>query len=686
MNNLINYLLITIWLFLVSFASASEISEKIDQLLEEDYKESSITPNDFITDSVFLRRAYTNVIGRIPTSDEALNFYKETNPEKRKLLIKQLIDSRGFSGKMFLFYSNLLRLKTNYEQHGIAFHHYIYNATLTNQPYDKFVKGLLEAEGHVAEQQGVSYYLRDRGMLLDNVSNTSQVFLGSQIGCAQCHDDPFSPTTQLDFYKMAAFNGGLDYQESAAVKNIVKNIMISEATKDGVDIDALKLKKKGGIYNSLKKYAQPVIPVFQYYRRNTLTDVSSKVLKLPHDYQYSDGKPNQIVQPHVVFGSMPPLDGSKSSRSVFAKWVTSPDNPMFAKVIANRLWDNVFGHPLANTLDNWNSRTKVSHEQVLNVLAEELVHNGFNIKKTMSDLYNTKLFQRKVSTKEVTQGEVFKFSGPLLRRMTAEEIYDSMLTLKFGNLDEKINPDLNKNWNSFVTNFSKVQKLSPKELLSLGKKVSAVVDARDKIQREILVNKNKIAKAKKAKDFQLESTLKKARTDLEKRKKEMYQSSTMMSSMSSMSSMNSMGTQHSESSEDLVKFSLGRNISISSKPTLRTYEQPQPFKPGSFIRTFGGTDGEVTNNFNKKASITQALAMLNGKELRYAIDSKAQIRNQLKEKASPKERLDLTFLSIYSRFPTEQEEEQFLPLAKQDDTLELLVKAMINSKQFLFIQ
>ena len=114
---------------------------------------------------------------------------------------------------MFNFWADLLRLKTNHEKYGLGWHVWIRDAVEKNTPYDEFVHAMISSDGLASENPAVGYYLRDRGMLLDNISNTAQVFLGTQIGCAQCHDHPFEDVTQRQYYEFAAFAGRHGIQE-----------------------------------------------------------------------------------------------------------------------------------------------------------------------------------------------------------------------------------------------------------------------------------------------------------------------------------------------------------------------------------------------------------------------------------------------------------------------------------------
>ncbi|MEO1858192.1 MAG: DUF1549 domain-containing protein, partial [Rubritalea sp.] len=157
---------------------------EIDYIIENANKVKGIEANPIIDEATFLRRAYIAVIGRIPTYLETKSFLDNRAPTKRTELIDLLVYSPGYDSQMFNFYANLLRLQTNREQHGLGWHLWLKKAVSDNKPYDKMVFDMLSATGHCTENPAVGYHLRDRGMLLDNISNTAKIFLGTQIGCA----------------------------------------------------------------------------------------------------------------------------------------------------------------------------------------------------------------------------------------------------------------------------------------------------------------------------------------------------------------------------------------------------------------------------------------------------------------------------------------------------------------------
>ncbi|MBT8045392.1 MAG: DUF1549 and DUF1553 domain-containing protein, partial [Verrucomicrobiae bacterium] len=355
-------------------------SNQIDQLVATYLQNKKIKANPIIDDATFVRRAYISISGRIPTADEARSFLQDSRSGKRRLLIDSLIQSKGYESRMFNFYADLLRLKTNHEKYGLGWHVWIRNAVEQNMPYDQFVHAMISSKGMANENPAVGYYLRDRGMLLDNISNTAQVFLGSQIGCAQCHDHPFDDVTQRQYYEFAAFAGGTEYKSQAA-NTMLRQMTLHTLKQSGTRLtDRRNPKKRNKNRNMARKLTRDYASLFRDFRRNAISDNPAQKLKLPHDYQYNDGKPGEVIAPKTFFGEPVSNINPEDRRRVFADWITSPKNPYFTKVIVNRLWAEVFGRGIVEPLDDWSETTTVSHPELIDYLCQVMIAIDYDVK------------------------------------------------------------------------------------------------------------------------------------------------------------------------------------------------------------------------------------------------------------------------------------------------------------------
>lgn len=267
-------------------AAVRESSARIDTLIDALHRRHSVAPNSPLPDSLFCRRVYLQLAGRIPKLEEVGEFVRSRDANKRSQLIDHLLSSHDYVSHMFNYWGNVLRLQdhpTNNNQIAQPYHEWIKKCLAENMPYDQWVYELLTARGRIWQNPAVGYAMRDSGMDLDFVDNTVQVFLGTQIGCAQCHDHPFDKWTQREFYQMASFSFGTQTRAPAGDKKKFPN---------GNPLARLReeMKKQDAGYNTNGTFSRVI--------NANLFDVwenPGRKLKLPHDYQYSNGKPNEVI-------------------------------------------------------------------------------------------------------------------------------------------------------------------------------------------------------------------------------------------------------------------------------------------------------------------------------------------------------------------------------------------------------
>jgi hypothetical protein len=151
-------------------------------------------------------------------------------------------------------------------------------------------------------------------------------------------------------------------------------------------------------------------------------------LRYPEDYVYENARAGAAVEPKVIFGEQPAPQGRESQREAFAKWLTSPDNALFTKVIANRLWKRAIGVGLVEPVDDFNDYTKAVHPELLDHLTKLMAKLDYDMRTFLEILYNTRTYQLAAEGTEVTAGN-YDFQAAPLRRMSAEQIWDSLVTL-----------------------------------------------------------------------------------------------------------------------------------------------------------------------------------------------------------------------------------------------------------------
>lgn len=396
-------------------------ASRLDDLIETQLGEQGVTPNQPSEDHVFLRRVYLDVAGRIPTLEEAQSFLDSKDPDKRIELIDQLLGSPDYVSNTYNFWADTLRLVERPQPNIVAdpFLAYVKDAIRTNKPYDQWVYEMLTAEGKIWDNPAVGYQLRDDGMPLPYIDNTVRVFLGTQIGCAQCHDHPFDQWSQYQFYQLAAFTTGtrtrIKRGDPGFEKTNPANDMINEARKH---------YDKGRVPGAFQRMI----------RANTysVSEVNA-TLRLPHDYAYSDAKPKDVVKPAVLWGEVPTKAKQASPRHQFAAWLTSPDNQQFSNTIVNRLWKRFLGVGMVEPIDDFRDENPCVNEAAMEYLGEELVRSGYDLKDLTRIILYSQTYQRAASDYDITSGEMYYFPGPVIRRMSAEQVWDSMLTLAVRN-------------------------------------------------------------------------------------------------------------------------------------------------------------------------------------------------------------------------------------------------------------
>ena len=642
-------------------------SNQIDQYIATYLQAQDLKANSLIDDATFVRRAYVNISGRIPTARETLTFIQDANRDKRRSLVDSLVESDGFNSRMFNFWADLLRLKTNLDKHGLGWHIWIRDAVNQNMPYDDFVNAMLSSQGMATDNPAVGYYLRDRNMLLDNVSNTAQVFLGTQIGCAQCHDHPFDDWTQKQYYELAAFTGNTVYKSDTA-NHLLRNLVKYSLEKDRTlaqQPERRGKKKFNQVKKEGKKYYKTYSFLFRDFRKVAISESPDKALRLPKDYQYNDGEPGDILVPKTLFGeSIPDNIPLEQRRQAFADWVTSEQNPLFTKVIVNRLWAEVFGRGIVDPLDDWSDTTRISHPELLDYLCTVMHALDYDTKQFMRILYHTRLFEGKVSAAEAKWGGAYDVRGPILRRMSAEEVYDSFLTLEFGNRDNNKNEAFAYRWNNYVQSVDKLFSMSMPDLIQLSEDTKTMEKNSDAAKAEATLLRTQ------ARQAEAEGNTDRANELIKKARQKILASKKMQQEGNSMMAANIMQKQ----------------MRTKSRSFMRASEQGSPSKPGTFLRQFGASDRMTPDASNSLASTPQALTLLNSKEVAKLTDGKGVLATLLRQAKSPAERLDALFLSIYACLPTDAERQDLEPLTAIPTTLTTLARAMISSKRFLFIQ
>jgi len=428
--------------------STKKAAQQVDVLLAKKLKEEGFSSfNDPLPDDLFVRRVYLDIAGRIPTRAEFLEFAESARDDKREALIDDLLLSKGFSSHLFNYFADMYRLHSSDFVNGIRMEPYIewWRTQLeNNRPYDEIVTEMITAEGNVGQNPASGFILRDTGMEFDAFSNFGQVMLGIDISCAQCHDHPFEKWTQGEFYEMAAFFGKTQRTTKRYGQSMMSggSVAMPNAPENWLEeFNRFAESEKNLDLENPQQSRQ-----FRWFRDAlgwNVTDNEYLQTVLPHDFRGSGGKPNEVVDPRTLIGDAAKT-GGKTRREGLAEWLTAPENPRFALVIANRMWERAFGRALVTPVHDFSDDMirRSAQTEVLEYLTEVMKDVDYDLREFMRVIYNTRAYQSLSTREEPAWADKYYFQGPILRRMRAEQAWDSMMVLEHGSeIDKKTGPD-----------------------------------------------------------------------------------------------------------------------------------------------------------------------------------------------------------------------------------------------------
>ncbi len=604
-------------------------AKKVDKLVGAEFRRKQTRPLPKSTDAEFLRRSYLTAIGRIPSYDEAIAFLDSEKSTKRVDLIDTLVGSYGYNMHMFNWWADLLRATDTFQDtSGAPYIKWIKDAIAADKPYNQMVHELIAATGGGWQNGAVGYYMRDKGMLKDNMANTTRIFLGTRIECAQCHNHPFDSWKQMEFYEMAAFTNGMKIGERDAFSSYLSD----KEDEDGVDRELRDVSR-------LIRYA-----VFDF----SVADAGDGSIKLPKDYKYRDGKPGERIGAKSLSGFGKSVRVSLKSkakdageaRQEFADWIVSPQNPRFTKVIANRMWKRVMGTGIFEPLDNFSAGAAPSNPALMSYLEELLVDLNYDLKAFQKVLFYTYTFQLGPSPVQHPERSPYNFNGRQLKRLSAEQVWDSFLTLK---VDD---PDSRKG-----NGYSGGTIMFRNRPVLVGKKTM------QDIYNEAMAIKSPAAVWKYAEN-------------LHKQIK------------------NDKGGGTKAGGQMQMEMMMAQNARKYGQE-MRASELSSPMPNGHFLRQFGQSDREVIENASKDSDVTQVLSILNGHvEKQITSNGSSKIFKVVNDATTDAEKIDRIFISILSRRPSPEEKEIFLNEFKMDRgaAVRNAVAALISTAEFMFIQ
>ena len=335
----------------------------IDTHVHAKQRQLAVLPADTCDDATFIRRVYLDLTGLLPPWEKAKAFLADPAADKRAKLIDELLASEEFARYWALRTADLMRVnaKTLPEGRADLLANWLIDGYRMNVPYDKAVTELLTASGDGAKVPAANYFLAIPN-LEDLAETTAQLFMGSRVNCAKCHNPPFENWTQEDYYRIAAV--------FTRVKRAGKSAMVTIANSG-----------------------------------ETTHPSSGKVL--------------------APYGE-PVTDAKADRRKGFARWLTKPGNPFFARVEVNRMWYGLFGRGIVHPVDDFRSSNPPAIPELLDALAAEFEKSGFDRKHVLRLICNSRTYQRGTATNTFNEADEALFSRYPIRRLSAEQLQDAI--------------------------------------------------------------------------------------------------------------------------------------------------------------------------------------------------------------------------------------------------------------------
>jgi hypothetical protein len=354
-------------------------SHPIDALLYPQWKSLRLMPSPLTTDSAFLRRAYLDALGVLPTADEAKAFLDDPSPTKRERLIDSLLRRPEFADYWAQKWGDLLRNEEKaLDRKGVrVFHQWIRDAIDAGKPMNEFARDILSARGSTYANPPANLYRSIREPYA-RAEAVAQVFLGIRMQCAKCHNHPFDRWTQDDYHEFAAFFGRIDYR-------VLDNNRRDKFDKHEFD--------------------------------------GEQVVFLARDGGLKHPRSKETMAPRLLGSAKPTADGDPLD--ALADWVASPSNPFFAKAQANRVWFHLFGRGLVEPSDDFRASNPAVNAPLLDELAKRFRDSGFDLRALVRLVMTSRTYQLSSTPGPTNAEDDTHFSKAAVQPLEAEQLLDA---------------------------------------------------------------------------------------------------------------------------------------------------------------------------------------------------------------------------------------------------------------------
>lgn len=343
----------------------------IDELTLAKWRSLNLIPSAPSSDGQFLRRAYLDAIGVLPTPEEVEDFLADKSPDKRAKLIDSLLEREEYADYWAYKWSDLLLVSSRKLRPNAmwAFYNWIRDSVKNNKPWDQFARDIFTGAGSTRENGALNYYVLHKDTV-ELAENVTQAFLSQRLTCARCHNHPMEKWTQTQYYQFA---------------NLFSRVGIKNGDLPGENI--IYAKAEGDIKHP-------------------------RLLR--------------ALAPTPLDGKSIPLNSARDRRLHFAEWLTSPENEYFARAIVNRVWGNFMGRGLVDPIDDVRATNPASNEELFQALTQDFVKNGYDIKRLIRLIMNSSTYQLSSEANATNQTDTVYYSKYIVKRLPAEVLLDAM--------------------------------------------------------------------------------------------------------------------------------------------------------------------------------------------------------------------------------------------------------------------
>ncbi|HEY7314395.1 MAG TPA: DUF1549 and DUF1553 domain-containing protein [Gemmataceae bacterium] len=339
-------------------------------------------PSALASDAVFLRRAYLDALGVLPTSDEARRFVADTRPDKRARLIDALLERPEFADFWALKWSDLLHNEEKaLDRKGVqVFHDWIRRSIADGKPLNEFARELIAGRGSTYSQPAANWYrsLRDPQA---RAESAAQVFLGIRMQCARCHNHPFDRWTQTDYHSLAAFFSRVQYR------------ILENNRRDKLDTHEFD---------------------------------GEQIVWMAREGEIKHPRSGEVLRPLFLGADTPTFAPEADRLLALADWIADPKNPFFARAQANRVWYHLLGRGIVEPNDDFRASNPPVNAPLLNALAEDFAAHRFDLRHLVRTIMNSRTYQLSAVPNDTNRDDEANFARAQVRPLQAEQLLDAL--------------------------------------------------------------------------------------------------------------------------------------------------------------------------------------------------------------------------------------------------------------------